>query len=802
MANLTPNQIKSLVYNAIGRASEIATVAFNKLVVSVGASGYSIGALQTDFSSNKQAGKDLIAQYQAWAPADKKLTAEQYEKAQGIIVQASANQKKLLDPEVKTMLNAYLASPQGGVWVAARDEAVYQAKLTRIIQPMMATTQYQNLDNASASELLGRISKAFNQNEVIGLRLLDDFKGDQLTTTNFEEKFQSALDKPYLKGKVMVTADQSSMKSGQANFKEGLDLHNALATADSIVGVRWRTLAARDPANLVGLGSDPDSVFFDVLFRDPVNGLNLLNKLETGNFTTGKLIIANKEFGTAMLVGIDKNGNPLIFGKDGSVQRNFKGDWLPSLNGDETGIGAVLRPSKNGKGWILASGLEDDSGILLADTAVATINVNGTDVILDANSGSRYQFDANSDLASVTQDGNRLIGTVLTGGSKGNTYVFTDFSLDADGYGLRNASFTGNPALGKSNNYKLEVSDVSGGVVTTRVRPITIDTDTGIGIVIGSESTVVKKQNDITLSNTKTSTQTDLATGQLVANSDVSQYTPTGEFVSRAVNTVTRSSTGLQLADVKVTFNATGGVTQTSVTELQANGATKTVVRDGQGLIQSTTTRQISDDNSILETTTLPNGQVVQKSLDTEGQLAGTITDTPDGNGGFNRHISTVVDGKTLDVAQHIDASKAAVDKDGDGNFIDAGDATTTGVLIGGQAAVNADQIGAGFDAYYGEGQDLFDARNTGKMVQLVSAGDASNISGWKAPGNVEESCSALKDIAIKSIRTRPRGQLSRKSHAVYAGTRERGPHHPTPRSLAAQGAGVFAGQRLLGTQS
>ena len=227
-------------------------------------------------------------------------------------------------------------------------------------------------------------------------------------------------------------------------------------------------------------------------------------------------------------------------------------------------------------------------------------------------------------------------------------------------------------------------------------------------------------------------------------------------------------------------------IKQVSTNEAGAETFNYNGVQQGLGgdiLPQSLIRRSDTDGNGSLD-------QMEQTLYDKNKDVAGTITDTPDGNGGFNRHISTVVDGKTLDVAQHIDASKAAVDKDGDGDFIDAGDATTTGVLIDGQEAVNSDQIEDALDAYYGEGQDLIDARDTGRMDQFVNAGDASDADGWEAPGNVDESCSALKDIAIKSIRTRPRGQLSRKSHAVYAGTRERGriTRHPEvwrPKALA-----------------
>ena len=87
MATLTTNQIKSLVYNAIGRASETANVAFNMLVVAkAGISGYSIGALQTDFTANNAAGWDLIAQYQAWAAADEKLPVNKIKEDKDLII--------------------------------------------------------------------------------------------------------------------------------------------------------------------------------------------------------------------------------------------------------------------------------------------------------------------------------------------------------------------------------------------------------------------------------------------------------------------------------------------------------------------------------------------------------------------------------------------------------------------------------------------------------------------------------------------------------------------------------------------
>ena len=116
---------------------------------------------------------------------------------------------------------------------------------------------------------------------------------------------------------------------------------------------------------------------------------------------------------------------------------------------------------------------------------------------------------------------------------------------------------------------------------------------------------------------------------------------------------------------------------------------------DNHGVVEWEEVVETNADDSYIETTTTPDGKTVSKSYDTEGQLAGTITDTPDGHGGFNRTISPVVDGKTVEVDQHIDANKLAEDTDHDGEAIIA-------------------------------------ARDSGSLRQLVTAGDATNATGWR----------------------------------------------------------------------
>src|SRR4051812_991812 len=85
MANTSENHIRAIVFNIVGRATETGPLPFTTLIVSTGNSGYSVGALQTDFGQHRDVGRDLISQYQSWAPADRKLSVSEEADAQKII---------------------------------------------------------------------------------------------------------------------------------------------------------------------------------------------------------------------------------------------------------------------------------------------------------------------------------------------------------------------------------------------------------------------------------------------------------------------------------------------------------------------------------------------------------------------------------------------------------------------------------------------------------------------------------------------------------------------------------------------
>jgi YD repeat-containing protein len=250
--------------------------------------------------------------------------------------------------------------------------------------------------------------------------------------------------------------------------------------------------------------------------------------------------------------------------------------------------------------------------------------------------------------------------------------------------------------------------------------------------------------------------------GQVLASSSVQVDDNGNTLVSRSgqgfSSTYTLDTTGqVIMADLKV-FDAANQLQGQTFFTRNVNGTTTAMVYNNSGQLQSTTNSQVFDDGSRVELTIFPNGQVVQKSFDIDGQLAGTITDTPDGSGGINRVVSTMVDGKPVEITQHIDATKAAVDSDLDGNMVDAGEADTTNLTIGGQDAVNSDLLENAIDATYVSAIDIIRARGTGELGQYMAAGDLANLDGirdatttpgtpWTIPSEVQRLGASLTSI-------------------------------------------------------
>jgi hypothetical protein len=191
----------------------------------------------------------------------------------------------------------------------------------------------------------------------------------------------------------------------------------------------------------------------------------------------------------------------------------------------------------------------------------------------------------------------------------------------------------------------------------------------------------------------------------------------------------TNASAGAPSAD-----NDTPPTTPTTPTEtpVSAPVTSSHAVLSGPATgVISTTDVQIFTDDSRIETTTLPNGTTTTRAFDTDRQPAGSIVDTPDGDGGIDRVITTRVNGKDVVIKQHASeeelynnggSSNNGGNNNGGGgdtaapvitdttnpSYIaqfdaNAGNYTSYEVRIGGQLAVNNDLICRAIDEQYGQ---------------------------------------------------------------------------------------------------
>ena len=739
MANLSDAQIKALIYNAVGRASETATIPFTKLIVSTGNSGYSIGALQTDFGQHPNVGTALIDQYQNWASSDKLLSAAQIQAAKDIIVMKGlGNHPEIrLDPLVEARLNTFLTSAQGVAWVAEQDNAVYQGKVTNIIQPLQASQAYTGLSDSAAAEMLARISKAYNQNQNVGTYLRDEFIAGRLTSSNFDDVFATRIS-------TLKTAAQSALLSGQENAMSGVRLFDALTNAQGSVGADWKQILGSDPAILAGLGSDARSIFFDTLFRNPVQGLKLVNQLEQGDTSKGMLMSAPKGTSTAKYVGYDKNGDLFIFGHDGSLQRNFGGTWIPAVNGDERGAGVLLIPKFNTNGtvqrWVLA--FSNGTELPMADGDAQSVNIDGTDVALDASYPGTYALNADGDFIRQAQQGNQWVGEVLTGDNKGQTYAYVDRSLDADGSGIRNVSFTNADSSssigapdGLSNDYLVIVSDGKGKVTAIDVRPVTQNID-GADVTIGSEKSVTVQVAGITVSTANTSRSVDPITGKMTQAFDETAFDPmTGAFVSRTVRSTNYDPLASTATSSNVAYDANGAVISRSETTHPPTGPVRTVTYDGSDNVLSVAELTSYEDGSTSETVRYTDGRTIRTNTDENGAVTSRAS---------IQYFEE--DASSIETVTYADGRIVKLSYDGDGNLLSQQEIESGGQTL--QSAIGQ-YGGTLLDAL-----TLVKAIQSGEPLPVVASGlkianDLSNLSGTP---NLDLSGSAYAASGILSL--------------------------------------------------
>lgn len=268
-----------IVYNAVGRASEVNTYPAFALSHSTGNSGWSTGIVQWDFGQPGRGHKvaELLEHYQAWATGPARFDAGQLASLE-LRLQRRGQVGNALDAGERSRLNEYLRSGDGRSFVEGLNREQVDYKWERIGQPLAATPWLSGLaarDPAAAVEIATMAAKLFNQNEVRGRRLLSHLQQHPLSPDGTADWIGTS-------GVAGLTVNaRSAILSGRDQARAGAALLADLQYGTSAVSDRWREVVARGDAALsTGFDFNPDLQLFDAMLRNPRQGQKILDAIE------------------------------------------------------------------------------------------------------------------------------------------------------------------------------------------------------------------------------------------------------------------------------------------------------------------------------------------------------------------------------------------------------------------------------------------------------------------------------------------------------------------------------------------
>ncbi len=276
---LSRQAFESIVYNAVGRGSEVNTFPAFALAHSTGNSGWSTGIVQWDFGQPGRGHKvaDLLAGYQAWAMPEARFTEEEMASLSARL-QRRGQVGNALGADERDRLDAYLRSGVGREFVETLNREQVDYKWRRVGQPLSELPWLARLgadDPAEAIEIVTMASKLFNQNEIRGRRLLDHLQHNELSADGTADWIGSTgIDglNPHA---------CKAIVAGRDHARAGARLLGELQYGTSATSDRWRSIVQRGDASLSrDFEFNPDLQFFDAMLRDPREGLRLLHHIE------------------------------------------------------------------------------------------------------------------------------------------------------------------------------------------------------------------------------------------------------------------------------------------------------------------------------------------------------------------------------------------------------------------------------------------------------------------------------------------------------------------------------------------
>lgn len=276
---LSRQMFESIVYNAVGRGSEVNTYPAFALSHSTGNSGWSTGIVQWDFGQPGRGHKvvELLDRYQAWAVAGSRFGPEQIASL-SMRLQRRGQTGNALAADERERLDGYLRSGEGREFVEGLNREQVDYKWQRVGQPLARIAWLSDLgkqDPARAIEIVAMASKLFNQNEVRGARLVMHLQHNELSPDGVSNWIGSD-------GIEGLTANaQRAILSGRDQVRVGAGMLNALQYGTSPVSERWRAIVERGDGSLSkGFEFNPDLQLFDAMLRHPRNGLRMLQAID------------------------------------------------------------------------------------------------------------------------------------------------------------------------------------------------------------------------------------------------------------------------------------------------------------------------------------------------------------------------------------------------------------------------------------------------------------------------------------------------------------------------------------------
>ncbi|MEO8022804.1 tandem-95 repeat protein [Polaromonas sp.] len=381
----------------------------------------------------------------------------------------------------------------------------------------MGTAFVQGLNDADTRIVLAGALDIFNRHpNGLAPSLLTQMTQPGVTLASFKTTIIGGLpgDFPIAANKAMATAG----------------LMNRLQIDNGFVGQAWRSQqdqTLRGPTTL-------DTQLLDAMMRDPGAAERILDRFATGGTGTPIVLLHGTQSKSIWqeipFVGLDAAGNLRIVGGDGLGASRAVGQsaWMSTQSNNPAGASYLPKIGWDSSARQWKFNLSDGSDFILGDTEVSEVNINGTNIVLDAALGE-YAVSGNGDLLRFAVQGNYAAGQVLTGSQPGYYALVVRDGGVAD---LRNVSFDAERLsfVNEPESFTL-IQTIAGGITKTLdVSPYSIQTD--YGVIVGSrrqESTVV---GNVETNNTITDSYVD-GSGNRVTKVDSNNYNSTsGAYIN------------------------------------------------------------------------------------------------------------------------------------------------------------------------------------------------------------------------------------------------------------------------------